>query len=202
MQLVEGGRSCEGQSSLSRVTLDDMLVVSVQLGESFLENGTPQRRIFADMPEHGLPAVRLVRILDFLQREEVINQDCMLHAQRIQIDPVNAIRVQAVGRIEEYFLQTMWFLCQSACNRHKPAVSDGVLPDVHRGDASTAPKGMLIRKYVTGPMPLYLVHILGQRAVGLIRSPKQGMVGMEISVMEKETLRIKVWNGFFVAIMG
>ena len=62
---------------------------------------------------------------------------------------------------------------------------------------------MLPREYVTGPMPLYLVHILGHSAIGFAAfRPKQGIVRLEISVLEKGTLRIKVWNGFFVAIMG
>ena len=116
MQCAEG---------VHRVAGHDVLVVAVVLGEGLLQNGHPESLVGPDMSEEGIVAVA-----PRLHRQPVIDYDGVLDAQRPDIDAVDAVRAEAVGRVEEDLLQAVWNLSDCGSARQEPAVADVALAHV------------------------------------------------------------------------
>ena len=108
-----------------RVAGHDVLVVAVVLGEGLLQNGHPESLVGPDMSEEGIVAVA-----PLLHRQPVVDYDGVLDAQRPDIDAVDAVRAEAVGRVEEDLLQAVWNLSDCGSARQEPAVADVALAHV------------------------------------------------------------------------
>ena len=116
MQCAKGVRRLSGH---------DVLVVAVVLGDGLLQNGHPESLVGPDMGEEGVvaPAPRL-------QGQPVVDYDGVLDAQRPDIDAVDAVRAEAVGRVEEDLLQAVRDLGDCGSARQEPAVADVALAHV------------------------------------------------------------------------
>ena len=130
--IVEGG-SGEGSDGIVRVATDDVLVVSVVLGEGLLEDGTPEALILRDRGKEGSVSTAII-----IKRKVVVDNDCVGQAEGVEVYSVDAVGTDGVIRVEENLLHAAWNLSENRSARHEPAVADGALADIFVSDASGA----------------------------------------------------------------
>ena len=188
MQCAKGVRRLSGH---------DVLVVAVVLGEGLLQNGHPESLVGPDMSEEGIVAVA-----PRLHRQPVVDYDGVLDAQRPDIDAVDAVRAEAVGRVEEDLLQAVWNLSDCGSARQEPAVADVALAHVIGFDpivAEQTVRGEDVVDALPGdeirPLADILLHIV----------PEEGFISCEVQVLVR--LRalvdgIEVRKLFLVPLLG
>lgn len=124
MPYVEVWSATEGPDRVHKVASREMLVVSVVLGKSLLEQWGPECLIGADSSEHCPVATGV----PMSQRQPVVDDDCVRDAKGIEVDGVDSIWAQlvliSVLTEEENFLHSVGFLCKCGGTGEEPAVAE------------------------------------------------------------------------------
>ena len=193
------GPRCSVQCAkgVHRVAGHDVVVVAVVLGEGLLKNGHPESLVGPDMSEEGVVAVA-----PLLHRQPVVDYDGVRDAQRPDIDAVDAVRAEAVGRVEEDLLQAVWNLGDCGSARQEPAVADVALAHVVGFDPCVAEQTVRGEDLADAlpvdtrlPIALFLAHVL----------PEEGVVCREVRVVVRRRALvdvIEVRESLLVPILG
>jgi hypothetical protein len=130
MHFAEEWSTAEGPDRVHWVACHDMAVVSVVLGKGLLEQGNPDCLIGTDAGKQCV-----VAISPLLQRQPVVDDDCVRDAKGVEIDAVDSIRTQRVLAVEEHSLQSVGSLCKCGGADDEPAVANEALTNVFGSDA-------------------------------------------------------------------
>lgn len=139
-----------GAGSDSCVAADDVLVVTVILGEGFLDDGNPEGTfiaLFSPITEASEEGIALA-----VQRKVVINDDGVRNTESEEVHSVDAVWAKLVCIVEEHFLNSAWDLCHCGAGRQEPAVAESSLLNVIGVHTIGTKKGM-VREGVLGPGP-------------------------------------------------
>ena len=160
-------RPMQCAKGVHRIASHDVVVVAVVLGEGLLENGHPESLVGPDMSEEGIVAVA-----PLLHRQPVVDYDGVRDAQRPDIDAVDAVRAEAVGRVEEDLLQAVWNLSDCGSARQEPAVADVALAHVVGFDPFVAEQTLVGEDLADAlpvdtrlPIALSFAHILPEEPI-------------------------------------
>ena len=96
----------EGANSDASITTNDMLVVSMILGESLLEDGSPETTISRDAGKESgkLAGTWLV------EREPVVNDNGGGNTEGVHVDTIDTSRVKLAHVVQEGLFETAWDL--------------------------------------------------------------------------------------------
>lgn len=80
-----------------------MSIVAVHLGESLFEEGAPDVSVVAEVSIER----RVLIMLIFYKRQEVIDDDCVRDSKREEVERVYSNGIQAPVWVQEYFLNSL-----------------------------------------------------------------------------------------------
>jgi len=126
----------------------DVNVVSVVLCKSLFEDCTPDGAVSADVGVFC--PISTVVVLH--QRQVVVNDDCVGHAESVKVDSVDSLTVQRTHIIEEDLLHAAWHFGDTGGCGEEPAVAENTLSNVIRRNSIA--KKTLCREGSFGSLPV------------------------------------------------
>jgi len=112
-----------------------MAVVAPVFSEGFLDYGTPESTVIAQIGEDSL---LLGGVLPGLfQGQVVVNDDGVLLAESVELESVDASLVQLVVLVEEDSIHAAGLFSDGRDGGEEPAVAEATLVDIVRRDAIT-----------------------------------------------------------------
>ena len=131
--------SSEGSDGIVGATTDDVLVVSVVLGEGLLDDGTPEALILRDFGKEGSPATS-----PLLKRQVVIDDDRVGQTEGEEVHSVDTVGTELGVRVDENLLHAAWNFSENGSSRDEPAVADITLKHIFVVDAIGAEKSVSV----------------------------------------------------------
>ena len=139
--VINGVERCsrEGSDGIVGASTDDVLVVSVVLGEGLLDDGTPEALILRDCGKEGVPAISPLS-----KRQVVIDDDRVRQTEGEEVHSVDTVATDLVVRVDENLLHAAWNFSENGGTRDEPAVADKALTHVFVLDASGTEKSVSV----------------------------------------------------------
>ena len=108
-----------------------MLVISISLGESLLNNWSPNTTIVANVSVNGCE----LAVLSLNQRQEIIDNDRLGETQGVDIDSINACSAKFIGIVKEKLFDSAGEFSKSCNSGDEPAVANESLLHIFNSDA-------------------------------------------------------------------
>ena len=104
VRILRRWRVDQGESCIARIARNQSVIVTIELGEGFLKDHAPDRVVFGSVREQ-CQILRLAVGIDVLLKwKVVVDEDCMGHAERVELDAIDTMLVQIVSSVDEDFL--------------------------------------------------------------------------------------------------
>lgn len=132
------GCAGEGLESNSGVAAFDVLVVAMVLGEGLFKDGSPERGVVSDVREKSG-----VARAPGAEGKVVIDDDGVGEAKGVEVDGVDSVGGKSVSGVDKDLLEAAWDLGECGSSGKEPAVAEGTLLDVLRGDALITEQGVV-----------------------------------------------------------
>ena len=103
MNNLFGGGTIDSADCQRRVTTCDVVVIAVELRESFFEDRTPDCSICSDLGVKGA-------VIFLIQRKVIVDNNCVRDTKGVKVHSVDTDRADLVHVVEEDLLHTAWVL--------------------------------------------------------------------------------------------
>ena len=143
---VSVGSSSKSSDTVGRISTLEMVIVTMELGEGLLKDGTPDRAILSNSGEGGVLVVLVIG-------KPIINDDCVRDSQIVHVDGIDTFLVDCIF-IEEHAFNSVFELSESSNTGHKPAVANITLFDVVDTDTILTEERIISgRELIFGSLP-------------------------------------------------